>query len=423
VLDLCGGKPTEAEVVGYEGHKPKIVSFPLSEVKRLTGLDVPRQESLDILSRLGFKPLGNGDVVDVAVPSWRPDVDGKADLVEEVMRIHGVDEIASRPLTSHDAVNGKILTMLQIRSRAARRALAVRGMLEAVTWSFIPAKQAELFGGGQSALKLANPIAADMSDMRPSLLPGLIAAAQRNAARGIGDVALFEVSGTYEGDTPQAQRRVAAGIRRGTARLEGSGRHWAGNAASVSVFDAKADALAALEACGAPVDRLQIEAGGPAWYHPGRSATIKLGPKVVLGHFGEFHPKTLEVLDAGGPLCGFEVFIDAIPEPKAKPTRTKPKLELSPFQAVKRDFAFVVDKTVEATTLARAAAAADKKLITGVSVFDIFEGASLGEGKKSVAVEVSIQPAERTLTDEDFEALAAKIVENVKKQTGGVLRG
>jgi phenylalanyl-tRNA synthetase beta chain len=423
VLDLCGGEPTEAQVVGYAGHKPKIVSFPLSEVKRLTGLDVPRDESLSILTRLGFKPIGNGDVVDVEVPSWRPDVDGKADLVEEVMRIHGVDEIESRPLSSHDAVNGKILTTLQIRSRFARRALAVRGMLEAVTWSFIPAKHAELFGGGQAALKLANPIAADMSDMRPSLLPGLIAAAQRNADRGLGDVALFEVSGTYEGDTPEKQRRVAAGIRRGTAKLEGSGRYWSGNAAPVGVYDAKADAIAVLEACGAPVDRLQIEAAAPGWYHPGRSGVIKLGPKVVLGHFGEFHPKVLEALDASGPLAGFEVFVDAIPEAKAKPTRTKPKLELSAFQAVKRDFAFVVEKAVEAGSLVKAALAADRKLVTDVNVFDIFEGASLGEGKKSIAIEVTIQPVEKTLTEEDFEALAGRIVENVKKQTGGALRG
>ncbi|MER9407466.1 phenylalanine--tRNA ligase subunit beta [Mesorhizobium caraganae] len=422
VLEFCGGDPMETEVVGYVGHKPKIVAFPLSEVKRLTGIEVPRAESLDILSRLGFKPQGSGDVVDVAVPSWRPDVDGKADLVEEVMRIHGVDNIAPQPLGAHDAVNSKILTTLQVRTRTAKRSLAVRGMMEAVTWSFIPARHAELFGGGQTALKLANPIAADMSDMRPSLLPGLMSAAQRNADKGIGDVALFEVSGTYEGDQPDQQRRVAAGVRRGTAKLDGSGRSWAGNSGAVGVFDAKADAIAALEACGSPVDRLQIEPGGPAWYHPGRSGTIKLGPKTVLGTFGEFHPKTLEALDVSGPICGFEVYIDAVPEPKAKPTKTKPKLELSAFQTVKRDFAFVVDKMVEAGTLVRAALAADKKLVTAVSVFDVFEGASLGAAKKSIAIEVSIQPVEKTLTDEDFEALAKRIVDNVGKQTGGVLR-
>lgn len=423
IVELCGGTPSDSETVGYAGHTPKIVSFPLSEVKRLTGLDVPPATSLNILSRLGFQPKGSGEAVDVAVPSWRPDIDGKADLVEEVMRLHGVEAILPQPLASHDAVNGRILTTLQIRTRAARRALAVRGMMEAVTWSFIPARHAELFGGANEALKLSNPIAADMSDMRPSLLPGLLAAAQRNADRGFADVALFEVSGIYEGDAPEAQRRVAAGVRRGTAHMEGAGRNWSGNAGPVGVFDAKADALAALEACGAPVDKLQIEAGGPAWYHPGRSGTIRLGPKVVLGQFGEFHPDTLEAMDVSGPLAGFEVFIDAIPEPKARPTRTKPRLDLSPFQMVKRDFAFVVDRATEAAMLMRAAASADKKLITGVSVFDVFEGASLGEGRKSVAIEVSIQPQDKTLTDDDFEALATRIAENVRKQTGGVLRG
>jgi phenylalanyl-tRNA synthetase beta chain len=423
VLELCGGAPSQTRVAGYKGHTPKVVQFPASEVKRLTGIDVPAEKSLDILSRLGFEPQGSGEVVDVVVPSWRPDVDGKADLVEEVMRIHGVDRIEPQPLVGHAAVNGKILTTLQIRTRNARRALASRGMMEAVTWSFISESSARAFGGGQNELKLANPIAADMSDMRPSLLPGLLAAAQRNADRGFSDLALFEVSGTYEGNTPEAQRRVAGGVRRGTARLEGPGRHWSGNSGQVGVFDAKADALAALEACGAPVEKLLIESGGPAWYHPGRSGTIKLGPKVILGTFGEFHPKTLEALDVAGALCGFEVFIDAIPEPKQKPTRTKPALNLSDFQTVRRDFAFVVDKSVEAAAVLRAALASDKKLITGVQVFDLFEGASLGVGKKSVAIEVAIQPLERTLTDEDLEALTKRIVESVGKQTGGVLRG
>jgi phenylalanyl-tRNA synthetase beta chain len=424
VVDLCGGQPTETYVAGrrYDPAERKTVTFPASEVKRLTGLDVPTQESLAILSRLGFEPQGSGEVVDVIVPSWRPDVDGKADLVEEVMRIHGVNEIEPQVMIAKDAVGGRILTTAQIRNRVAKRALAVRGMMEAVTWSFIPEEHARLFAENRKLIKLANPIASDMSTMRPSLLPGLVAAAQRNADRGFADVALFEVSGAYEGDRPEDQRRVAAGIRRGTARLEAQGRHWSGNAAPVDVFEAKADALAVLEACGAPVDKLMIEAGGPHWYHPGRSGTIKLGPKNILGFFGEFHPKTLEEMDVAGPLCGFEVFLDAIPEPKARATRTKPRLDLSPFQAVKRDFAFVVDRKIEAATLTRAAAAADKKLISDVNVFDIFEGAALGPDKKSIAIEVTIQPTERTLTDEDFEALAGRIVDNVGKQTGGVLR-
>jgi phenylalanyl-tRNA synthetase beta chain len=426
VLELCGGSPAKADVVGYKGYTPKVVDFPFSEVKRLTGLDVSEAESANILTRLGFTVTGAGERVSVAVPSWRPDVDGKADLVEEVMRIHGVDNIKPAPLESHAAVNGRILTTLQIRTRLAKRALAARGMLEAVTWSFIPKAHAELFGGGAPSLALSNPIASDMSDMRPSLLPGLLSAAQRNADKGYGDVALFEVSGTYENDRPEGQRRVAGGVRRGTASLAGAGRLWSnaakGGGKPVDVYDAKADALAVIEACGLPMGNVQIEPGAPGWYHPGRSGTIKMGPKIVLGYFGEFHPKTLGALDVSGALCGFEIFIDAMPEPKKKATRTKPALDLSPFQAVKRDFAFVVDKAVEAGAIVRAAIGADRKLISAVNVFDVFEGASLGEGKKSVAIEVVIQPVDKTLTDEDFEALTARIVGNVVKTTGGTLR-
>ena len=426
VLELCGGKPAEAKVVGYKGFEAKVVDFPFAEVKRLTGLEVSTDESREILTRLGFTVEGSGERVSVKVPSWRPDVDGKADLVEEVMRIHGVDQIKPEPIDRLASVNGRILTTLQIRTRTAKRTLASRGMLEAVTWSFIPEDQAKLFGGGSNALKLANPIAADMSDMRPSLLPGLLTAAQRNADKGFGDVAIFEVSGTYESDKPEGQRRVAGGIRRGTASLNGAGRSWSnaakGGGKPVDVFDAKADALAVVEACGLPMSNIQIEKGAPAWYHPGRSGTIKMGPKVVLGYFGEFHPKTLGALDVSGALAGFEVFLDAMPDPKKKATRTKPGLDLSPFQAVKRDYAFVVASDVEAGAIVKAATTADRKLITGVNVFDVFEGASLGEGRKSVAIEVLIQPVDKTLTDEDFEALTAKIVANVEKTTGGVLR-
>jgi phenylalanyl-tRNA synthetase beta chain len=427
VLELCGGTPASTDVVGYAGYTPKAVTFPLAEVRRLTGLDVARDESLSILNRLGFRTEGAGDTVTAYVPSWRPDVDGKADLVEEVMRIHGINEIKPQALPRLGDVNAKILTTLQIRTRLAKRALAARGMLEAVTWSFIPTEHAVLFGGGATSLKLENPIAADMSDMRPSLLPGLLTAAQRNADKGFGDVALFEVSGIYESDTADGQRRIAGGIRRGTATLNGAGRLWSnrdsGGGKPVGVYDAKADALAVLEACGFPAANLQIEQGGPGWYHPGRSGTIKMGPKLVIGHFGEFHPRVLETLDVGGALCGFEIVIDKLPDPKKKATRTKPVLELSPFQVVRRDFAFVVDRAVDAGAILKAAGSADRKLISGVTIFDIFEGAALGDGKKSVAIEVAIQPADRTLTDEDFEALTAKILANVEKSTGGVLRG
>ena len=422
-IKLCGGVPTKAQTIGKIAVDTKVIKFPFSEIKRLTGLELSHQDATKILQHLGFGVEGQGDIVNVKVPTWRPDVDGKADIVEEVMRIHGLNNIVPQPLERPANVCKEILTTIQIRQRNARRALACRGLLEAITWSFISEKQAKAFGGGKSELKLANPIAADMSDMRPSLLPGLITAAQRNADRGYPDLGLFEISGTFEGNTPDLQRRVAGGIRRGTYKLEGAGRFWSGAAKTVDVFDAKADALCVLEACGLDVSKVQIESGAPDWYHPGRSGVIKLGPKVILGTFGEFHPDTLEELDASGPLCGFEIFLDRVPEPRKKATKTRSALTLSPFQMVKRDFAFVMDKTVTAATVIRAASGADKKLIQSVQVFDLFEGASLGEDKKSMAIEVSIQPIERTLTDEDLENLANKIIENVTKSTGGTLRG
>lgn len=422
VIDFCGGTPGQTQVVGYEGYAARSVSFPFSEVKRLVGIDVDTAQSTEILTKLGFDVQSQGETASVSVPSWRPDIDGKADLVEEVMRVFGVNNIEPQPLPRIDGVGKRILTTLQNRTRQAKRTLASRGMLEAVNWSFISEGQARAFGGGSDSLKLSNPIAADMSDMRPSLLPGLIAAAGRNTDRGIGDVAIFEVSGIYEDDTPEGQRRVASGIRRGTSSLTGSGRDWAGNADGVNVFDAKADALAVLEACGLATANLQIVAEAPDYYHPGRSGVIKLGPKVVLGHFGEIHPNTLELLDVKGPICGFEIYVDALPEPKKKATKTKPALNLSQFQMLERDFAFVVDISVTAASVLRAASSADKQLISNVKVFDLFEGPSLGEGKKSIALEVAIQPTDRTLTDEDLDALRGKIVANVEKAIGGVLR-
>lgn len=422
VMDLCGGSASEAVVEGYTTPTAKTVTFPFSDVKRLTGIEVLNEDSTEILTRLGFVVSGKSAVVDVTVPSWRPDVDGKADLVEEIMRINGVDNIAPQPLVALGTVNTRMLTTLQIRTRLAKRTLAARGMMEALTWSFISEGHAKAFGGGSPELKLANPIAADMSDMRPSLLAGLISAAQRNADRGFNDVALFEVSGTYENDTPQGQRRVAAGVRRGTAGITGQGRSWAGNASSVGVHDAKADALAVLEACGAPAG-IQIETGAPAHFHPGRSGVIKLGPKMILAYFGELHPRALETLDASGPLCGFEVFIDTIAEPRARAVRTKPRLDLSPLQALKRDFAFVVSKDTKANVVLKAALGADKKLITATNVFDIFEGPSIGEGKKSIAIEVTIQPQDKTLTEEELDALSRRVVDGVAKVTGAVLRG
>jgi len=315
-----------------------------------------------------------------------------------------------------------VLTPIQLRTRKARRALAVRGMVEAVSWSFIAKPHAELFGGGKTELTLANPIASDLSDMRPSLLPGLVAAAQKNADRGFADVALFEVGQIFLGDQPQDQLTAAGGVRRALAKAMGAGRSWSAPAAEVDAFDAKADALAVLAAAGAPQAALQVVAGGPPWFHPGRSGTIQIGPQNVLGHFGELHPRALEALGAEGSLVAFEVILDKVPAPKARATRVKPVLELSALQPVTRDFAFLVDRAVKAGDVVRAAQNVDRKLITGVTVFDVYEGEGIEPGKKSIAIAVTLQPRERTMTDEEIDALAAKIVAEVGKRTGGVLR-
>ena len=424
VMDLCGGSPSEVFLAGEIPQPVNVIEFPIGEVKRLGGIDPSMAEVSGILSALGFtvKPHRKEGTLSITVPSWRPATTIKADLVEEVVRIIGVDRVPPAPLTRDPGALEPLLTLIQTRTRRAKRALAARGLVEAVTWSFIAHDRAVTFGGGADALVLANPIAPEMSDMRPSLLPGLIAAAQRNADRGFGDLTLFEVGQTYRGDRPEDQFTAAAAIRRGNAGTGGSGRHWSTKAGPVSVFDAKADALALLDALGLSADKVQVSADAPAWYHPGRSGTIRQGPKTVIGTFGEFHPKVLELLDAEGPLAGFELILEAIPAPRQKPTKTKPVLKLSDFQPVKRDFAFVVDHAVTAATIVRAAQGADRKLIAGVSVFDLFEGAALGEGKKSIAIEVTLQPSERTLTDQDIEAVSGKIVAEVRKATGGTLR-
>ena len=425
VMELCGGTPSDNVVAGKAFPEDRVIDYPLSELKRLAGIEVPLPEARGILQRLGFMIAGTGPVVKIAVPSWRTDVHGKADIVEEIVRIVGVDKVPMTPFERGDDARKPVLTPLQSRTRRARRALAARGMVEAVTWSFIAKPQAELFGGGRPELALANPIAADLSDMRPSLLPGLIATAQANHDRGTSDVALFEVGQVFKGDRPQDQFTAAAGARRGLASSQGLGRHWTGSA-SIDAFDAKADALAVLAAAGAPMQALQIVPGGgnaPAWLHPGRSAAIQIGPQNVLGYFGEMHPRALEALRADGPVMAFEVILDRIPEPKAKATRARPPLDLSVFQPVERDFAFIIDRGVKAADLVRAAQGADRKLVTGVTVFDVYEGKGIDPDKKSLAIAVTLQPREKTLTDQEIDAIAAKIVAEVTRKTGGTLRG
>jgi phenylalanyl-tRNA synthetase beta chain len=433
VMEMCGGTPSESIVVGNPFGADRIIDFPLSEVKRLAGIEVPLVEARRILSHLGFMMAGSGPAVKIAVPSWRTDVSGKADIVEEIVRIVGVDKVPMTPFDRGGEARKPVLTPIQLRTRRAKRALAARGMVEAVTWSFISKPHAELFDRdppvaalanrrGHPELSLANPIASDMSDMRPSLLPGLVTAVQANINRGVPDVALFEVGQVFTSDAPEGQLTAAAGVRHGYASAQGMGRHWSGSVMA-DALDAKADAFAVLAAAGAPMQALQIVPGGPDWLHPGRSGTIQIGPQNVLGYFGELHPRALEVLGADGPLIAFDVILDRIPEAKKKPTRAKPVLELSAFQPVSRDFAFIVDRKVKAGDIVRAAQGVDKKLITDVSVFDVYEGKGIDPDKKSLAIAVTIQPREKTMTDQEIDAVAAKIVAEVTKKTGGTLRG
>lgn len=423
VMDLCGGEPSKAILAGEIPDTSRIVDFPYSEVARLTGLEIAQAEAKVILTELGFHVSGTGEHAKVLPPSWRPDIEGKADLVEEIVRIAGLDRVAATPLPRLHGVARPVLTTIQKRTRAAKRTLAARGLLEAVTWSFIEKADALLFGGGADALALANPIASDMSDMRPSLLPGLMRAAQRNADRGFADVALFEVGQCFADDTPKGQTMRAAALRRGSARLEGVGRHWAGGGEAVDVFDAKADAMALLSALGISTGGLQVVAGGPDFLHPGRSGRLQFGPKTVIGHFGEIHPAILKAMDVKGPLVAFEIVLDALPEPKAKPTKNKPKLDRVDLQPLTRDFAFLVDRSVAAGDILRAAQGADRTLVVDAQVFDVYEGERIEAGKKSVAVAVTLQPREKTLTDVEIEALADKIVADVAKKTGATLRG
>jgi phenylalanyl-tRNA synthetase beta chain len=414
ILALCGGEASEVVSAGKLPAWHRRIAFRRERIAGLGGVEVPEAKASDILRALGFTVTPKGAETEIDVPSWRHDVEGEADIVEEIVRVNGYDRIAPVSLPRLAAMPQPAVTPAQGRAQRAKRALAARGMTEAVTWSFIPAKAARLFGGGD--LLLANPVSADLDAMRPSILPNLVTAAQRNAARGFADIALFEVGPQYADATPKGQALVAAGVRTGKS----GPRHWQEKQRNVDAFDAKGDALALLASLGAPVDNLQVTTDAPGWYHPGQSGVLRLGAN-VLAQFGLLHPRILKSLDAKGPVAAFELFLDNIPEPRAKGT-ARPPLRASPYQAVERDFAFVVAKDVPADKLLRAARGADRALIRQVAIFDLFEGAAVGEGKRSLAISVTLQADDRTLTDEAIDSVAAKIVAAVTKATGAVLR-
>jgi phenylalanyl-tRNA synthetase beta chain len=417
ILDLCGGETSEIVSSGVMPNWQRSYTLRADRVKTLTAIDVPAAETATILRKLGFTVEGDGPW-QASVPSWRPDIEGEADLVEEVTRVYGFDHIPTTSLPPLSATSKPVRNAQQRRVPQSRRALAARGMNEVVTWSFLPLKQAERFGGGGADLRLLNSIAAELDTMRPSILPNLVDAAQRNEARGLADPALFEVGPIYMDATPQGQRTVAAGVRHHMAVP----RNWAGPARVVDAFDAKADALAVLAAIGAPMDNMSAQSGAPDWYHPGRSGALKLGDR-VMAYFGELHPEIVAAADLKGPVAAFEVFLEAPPLPKVRPSKARPPLRLSAFQPVERDFAFIVDWEVEAEKVVRAARNADKTLITAARIFDVYSGKGVPGGKKSLAITVTLQPVERTLTDAEIEAVSAKIVAQVVKATGAVLRG
>ncbi|MER2520697.1 MAG: phenylalanine--tRNA ligase subunit beta [Bdellovibrionales bacterium] len=420
IVELCGTPQTvvsQLHVTGAEPPAKGAYILPHKACAKRLGVDVPVDEQAAILSKLGFKVASGKDSLSVTPPSWRPDIEGVADLTEEIIRIKGYEHIPATVSSCGFVSSTPLLDTLDKRSSAARRALAAQGLMEAVTWSFMPGAQAALFGGEvDHVLRLQNPISSDLDVMRPSILGNLIAAAQRNAARGFGDAGLFEVGPIFLREKKAGQVLVAAALRAGATP-----RHWAASSRPVDAFDAKADALAALAAAGAPVASLQVTTDAPVWYHPGRSGALRLGPN-VLAYFGEAHPSVLAAYDAIGPMAVCEVFLEAIPQSRATGS-AKPLLTLEPLQPLTRDFAFVVENAVTAAKLVKAVKDVDKALIREVNAFDVYQGEHLPQGKKSLALSVTVQPVGKTLTDAEIEALGKRIADSAAKAVGAELRG
>jgi phenylalanyl-tRNA synthetase beta chain len=414
ILELCGGEASHVVQAGEAPDTTRAYKLDTARCSSLVGMDIPAETQRATLESLGFTL--DGDMA--TPPSWRPDVKGEADLVEEVARIASLTNLEPKPMPRMTTgVPKPILTQGQKREQIARRMAAALGYNECVTYSFIDQASAELFGGGDESRRVANPISQDMTHMRPSHLPGLLHAAARNQARGINNLNLFEVGAVFHGGEPDEHEVLVTGLKIGAT----SRKDVHGSRRNIDLFDARADAEAILQALGAPA-KIQFQRPAKAWWHPGRSARMTLGPKITLAAFGELHPKVLKALDVKGPAVAFAIHINAIPTPK-KASATRDALKISDLQAVERDFAFVLDANVEAITVVNAAQGADKALIEEVRVFDEFVGGSLGEGKKSLAITVRMQPSDKTLTDDDIDAVGRVIVEKVGKATGGVLRG
>lgn len=413
IAELCGGECSELIVTGKEPERPAPIAFDPHRVEKLCGVDVPADICKEILEKLGCVVKPDGNLFSVVRPTWRSDISGSHDLVEEVLRIYGYDKLPEIALPRPNGVHG-ILQPKQRREVSVRRAMANRGGCQTITWSFMSSKDAVPFRT-KDAVLIANPISADLNEMRPNLLPNLVSAARSNITKGTFDGCLFEVGPQFFGFKPMEQETVACQLRFGQA----TPRHWAVAQRPVDVFDAKADALAALDAAEAP-QSVQIVREAPAWYHPGRSGAVKIG-KTVLAYFGELHPKILKAMDVKTTVCACEVFLDRLPPAKKKNGKGVKTLKLSAFTPIFRDLAFLVDRKVDADKIVSAAKNTDKVLITDVSVFDLYEGETLGD-KKSVAIQLTIQPVEKTMTDEEIESVCRRVVGAVGVATGATLR-
>ncbi|GBD42907.1 Phenylalanine--tRNA ligase beta subunit [bacterium HR40] len=416
ILELCGGEPGETVIAGRPEPERRALRFHLEQLPRLAGIRLEPVEVERILRALGFEVTGGPDVFDLVVPSWRRDIATEACIVEELARIHGYAQIPPVPVTRTEAVGTGVLTAEQRQRSIARRAAAAQGLFEVVTWSFVPEADARRFGADRP-IRLANPLSADLDTLRPSLLPGLLRAASRNLARNLGRGAVFEVGPRFLGPQPGDQRWAIAGVRFG----EASDRHWAERPRAVDAIDAKTDLYAILAELGVRTEALGLARNAPAWYHPGRSATIALGPN-LLGAFGELHPAVLAAFDIDVPVAAFELDLDLLPKPKARPRKGRPPLEPLPFPPADRDFAFLVDADLPAAELLEAIRAADRKLVRDVKLFDIYTGPGIPEGKKSLAVAVRLQAADRTLSEGEIEEVARHIVDAAARRCGAALR-
>ncbi len=418
IMEICGGEPSEIMLAGDIPAPPKAVTFDPDRVRKLAGIDVKPTRVRALLKDLGFETKAEGQGskrIIVEPPTWRRDIEGQADLVEEVARIEGYDKMPTLEPPRAPGFRAPPASVGESRARLGKRAAAALGYFEAVTWSFCSRAQAAQFGGGGDEMLVANPISSELDCMRPSALPALLVAAQQNANRGFDDARLFEAGPIYRNTSDSGQERTLTAVWR--ARPP---RHWRA-APQPDIFDMKHDVLMVLEAIGAPVASLQTGPDTPAWWRPGKSGALMLGAKTIA-IFGEIHPRTLKAIDVEAPALALEIFLDALPAPRAKNGRTKAPLEQLDLMPLTRDFAFIVDDATPAADVVRAAASADKQLITDVALFDVYRGERMAAGKKSLAIEVTLQPREKTLTDADIEAASARIVSAVMKATGATLR-